>query len=284
MFVYDRVIAKQVYYYADGVDRDFDTWYEVCCVVSVSVYLFLTFRFYNQYHKIIFHLSSNAYTIRYQWVRNFLIAFVVYLVLFSGFSLYSALIRELDYKEFWWYYLLFAITVYYIAINGYSNAIANKVPFRLVANHRKIKLELGYESKKKELVIEDIEHLELTVSETTDTEIINWKNTIQNALVQQKLYEDPELSLPDLAKKLQTNPSVLSRAINKGFGQNFNDLINHYRIDAVVSLLKTGEQKRQTLLGIAYDCGFNSKATFNRAFKKRFQMSPKEWLEKEPGS
>ena len=44
--------------------------------------------------------------------------------------------------------------------------------------------------------------------------------------------------------------------------------------------LLAGEQKTQTLLGIAYDCGFNSKATFNRAFKKATGASPKEWMEK----
>jgi AraC-like DNA-binding protein len=43
--------------------------------------------------------------------------------------------------------------------------------------------------------------------------------------------------------------------------------------------LKAGEQKTQTLLGIAYDSGFNSKATFNRAFKKVTGLSPKQWLE-----
>jgi AraC-like DNA-binding protein len=67
--------------------------------------------------------------------------------------------------------------------------------------------------------------------------------------------------------------------INQGFRLNFNDLINQYRIEAVKQKLKAGEQKTQTLLGIAYDCGFNSKATFNRAFKKATGQSPKEWLE-----
>ncbi len=46
-----------------------------------------------------------------------------------------------------------------------------------------------------------------------------------------------------------------------------------------MALLKAGEQKNQTLLGIAFDCGFNSKATFNRAFKKQTGLSPKEWIE-----
>jgi AraC-like DNA-binding protein len=68
--------------------------------------------------------------------------------------------------------------------------------------------------------------------------------------------------------------------INQGFQQNFNDFINNYRIEAVKQKLQLGEQKTQTLLGIAYDCGFNSKATFNRAFKKVTGVSPKEWLQK----
>lgn len=44
-------------------------------------------------------------------------------------------------------------------------------------------------------------------------------------------------------------------------------------------MLSNGEQKQQTLLGIAFECGFNSKATFNRAFKKVTGVSPKEWLQ-----
>jgi AraC-like DNA-binding protein len=81
-----------------------------------------------------------------------------------------------------------------------------------------------------------------------------------------------------MARKLDTNVSVLSRAINQCFKQNFNDFINQRRIEAVKEKLKAGELQRQTLLGIAFDCGFNSKATFNRAFKKMTGVSPKEWL------
>jgi AraC-like DNA-binding protein len=88
----------------------------------------------------------------------------------------------------------------------------------------------------------------------------------------------PELSLTDLAKQLKTNPSILSKLINEGFGQHFNDFINEYRIRELMGKLKQGEHKQQTLLGLALDCGFNSKATFNRSFKKLTSMSPKEWM------
>ena len=109
--------------------------------------------------------------------------------------------------------------------------------------------------------------------------LAEWKPKILSLLQNEKVYEDPELSLTQMAKQLKTNPSILSKTINQGFQLNFNDFINNYRIDAVKEKLKAGEQKTQTLLGIAYDCGFNSKATFNRAFKKVTGTSPKEWME-----
>jgi AraC-like DNA-binding protein len=109
--------------------------------------------------------------------------------------------------------------------------------------------------------------------------LAEWKPKIEVLLKNEKAYEDAELSLTQVAKQLKTNPSIISKVINQGFQLNFNDFVNNHRIEAVKGKLKAGEQKTQTLLGIAYDCGFNSKATFNRAFKKATGVSPKEWME-----
>ena len=59
---------------------------------------------------------------------------------------------------------------------------------------------------------------------------------------------------------------------------NFNDYVNTHRIEAVKQKMNAGEYKTTTFLGIALDCGFNSKATFNRAFKKSTSLSPKEYV------
>jgi AraC-like DNA-binding protein len=74
---------------------------------------------------------------------------------------------------------------------------------------------------------------------------------------------------------LGVNANVLSYVINQGFGMNFNDLINSRRIEDVKRRLVAADGS--TVTEIAFDCGFNSKATFNRAFRKLTGMSPKEF-------
>jgi len=104
-----------------------------------------------------------------------------------------------------------------------------------------------------------------------------WKSKIEQLVIEQKLYLEPELSLSALATKLKTNTSVLSAAINQNFGKNFNDFVNAYRVEEVKRLLKDPSNTHLSLLGVALECGFNSKSTFNRAFKKFTGQSPKEF-------
>ena len=59
---------------------------------------------------------------------------------------------------------------------------------------------------------------------------------------------------------------------------NFNDFINEYRVKAFKTAVENGKQQKLSLLGIAYECGFNSKATFNRVFKKFAHSSPSDYL------
>ena len=61
---------------------------------------------------------------------------------------------------------------------------------------------------------------------------------------------------------------------------NFNDFVNEKRAEAVIEKLKNGEHISNTLLSIALDCGFNSKTTFNRAFKKHTGITPKQFIAK----
>lgn len=122
----------------------------------------------------------------------------------------------------------------------------------------------------------DYETIEPVVPETEW--IDKWHSTILEMIEVEKVYLDPELTLTELAKKMGTNASLLSKAVNTCFKVSFNDLINRHRVQEAIRLMAEPKYKNLNLLAIAFDAGFNSKSTFNRAFKKVTGHIPKDYL------
>ncbi|MET4074361.1 AraC family transcriptional regulator [Hymenobacter sp. UYCo722] len=100
------------------------------------------------------------------------------------------------------------------------------------------------------------------------------------ALEQESLYKDPDLTLARLAQHLDLAPNAVSQLLNAGLGQSFSDVVNGYRLDEVKRRLLTADAQRLTLLALAFDAGFNSKSTFNRVFKEKLGITPKEYQKK----
>ncbi len=94
---------------------------------------------------------------------------------------------------------------------------------------------------------------------------------------QEKLFTDAELTLNNLAGRLQLSPHQLSQVINQHYRKNFFEFVNTYRVEEVIGMLKSGAVQHSTLLGLALDAGFNSKASFNRYFKKHTGKTPSEY-------
>lgn len=100
---------------------------------------------------------------------------------------------------------------------------------------------------------------------------------LKEAVAANRLYEDPELTLATLGEKLKIHPHELSRIVNMGMEKNFSDFINEFRVRDVARKMQDPAHDQLTLLGIAYESGFNSKTTFNRVFKEMTGKTPAEY-------
>ena len=266
VFVGDKIILDEFYFYADGRDKDLSNWYQISGLISIAVYLVLSLRVYSRYRKLVFETVSYADSILFSWLKHFMVALFIILALRVLFF-----ITNPEWGEFgsqFWYYISFSFVFYYISLNGYANAIKKDVLSTEMINAHNFnyenKTENGIDAK--------------TESQIKDIEV--WKKRIVSEIEREHLYKNPKLTLSDLANRLDTTPKLVSQIVNTGFNLNFNDFVNRFRVEAVKNQLQKGKQKDLTLLAIALECGFNSKSTFNRAFKKSTSLSPKGYIEK----
>lgn len=109
-----------------------------------------------------------------------------------------------------------------------------------------------------------------------DGELI--KSSIESVLKDDKIYRDPELSLVSLSKLTGQTTHNLSQIFTSLYQSSFYDVVNKCRVEEVKLRLEEGEAVKNTLLSIAMDSGFNSKASFNRNFKKYTSFTPSNYL------
>ncbi|MEM6343176.1 MAG: helix-turn-helix domain-containing protein [Bacteroidota bacterium] len=103
------------------------------------------------------------------------------------------------------------------------------------------------------------------------------KKRLLTFMTEQQAYLDPDLSLAGLAERLDTDPRSLSQLINQGFEQSFFDFVNSQRIEHACQRLHSTTSKERNVTEIMYESGFNSKSSFNTAFKKFTQMTPSQY-------
>ena len=98
-------------------------------------------------------------------------------------------------------------------------------------------------------------------------------------LQQEQPFLDPNLSLRSLADQIDIHPNQLSWLINERMGKNFSELVNGYRVATFQQLASDPNNAHITLIGLAYESGFNSKTVFNTSFKKETGLTPRQFLQ-----
>ena len=226
---------------------------------QMLLYLAFTFQLFYNYRKRIQEFFSNTYKLELNWILSFLIVFTLLFLYSSIQDVVGSLIIDLSYTQRWWLNVFMALVVLFVGIKGYftDTTKLNKLSFTFTPNPESIP---------------EISEIKNNTSELDIEKVTNFMKT-------EKPYLNPDLNLSDLADELEMNRAQLSQIINSGFQKNFNDFINEYRVNTFKEKINSGEYKQLSLLGLAFDSGFNSKATFNRVFKKLTQTSPSEYLQ-----
>lgn len=108
-----------------------------------------------------------------------------------------------------------------------------------------------------------------------------WK-TLEKYMEENKPYLESGFSLKNLAEACGMSTNHISQVINQGSGKNFHDFVNTYRLEAFKQKVAVGAHKEFTLLALAFECGFGSKATFNKFCKKELGMTPTQYIKSLP--
>jgi len=105
----------------------------------------------------------------------------------------------------------------------------------------------------------------------------HYKQQLEDIMVSQQAYLEPNLTLPALANSVGCSVNHLSQVINAGFNMSFFDYLNSHRIDHARALLSEFKGSNGAILKIAFTVGFNSNSAFYAAFKKHVGMTPAQY-------
>lgn len=133
------------------------------------------------------------------------------------------------------------------------------------------------------LVLKDVKPLQIEQEESHSIlldkqQIASLKGELLSYFEEDEPYLNPQLTLKFVADVLGLNTNKMSYLINQAFDVNFNDFVNSYRLNHFKSIALDSKNAHLTILGLAYDSGFNSKSVFNTYFKKTEGITPKAWL------
>lgn len=171
---------------------------------------------------------------------------------------------------------IFVITVGFFGIQQKSIVTSPEVE-PIVAGTARVEVEQvsNVEAPSIKPKVEKEKYIKSGLTESKSEELYT---SLARLIAEDKVYTSSELSLSELASMLDIHPNYLSEVINKKEGRTFYDYINAFRVEEFKRLIAIPENRQFTLMSIAYDCGFNSKSSFNRYFKKITGLTPSQYV------
>ncbi|MDR6942927.1 ABC transporter permease [Mucilaginibacter pocheonensis] len=231
----------------------FQQWnpiHQILVFLSVAIYLLLCRKLIGSYYQRMNFIAGDRYRHEFQWLNRMLRNFAFLWLLWIPFTVadhfyyHHSIGGRSGYPLYLFFAVVFIRNVIVICLRPGVSRPVEKAPSQYVLIPKELKQRSAW---------------------------------LKSAMKVNRYYEDPDLSLNSLACKIKLHPHELSRIINTALKKNFNDFVNEYRVQAAARRMQDPTYDHLTLLGIAYESGFNSQSTFNRIFKQLTGKSPVEY-------
>lgn len=217
-------------------------------LLPLAVYLLLVRRLIKQFHRELPLFLSDDSRYDFRWIQ--------YLLYTASIALVLALVQGV--LDIYWYqvfdqfeplHLVLGLILFILGFNGYLQKFTYYSSF-------------------------------YGTTSTLNKDRQNWiAKQLVVLLDEQALYTNPNLSIRMLEDRLTgVSGREISQSLNHVLGKNFHTFVNEFRVEAFKRKVVSGQYQHLTLFGIASDCGFSSRATFNRVFKAHMQVSPRVYV------
>ncbi|NOY59848.1 MAG: helix-turn-helix transcriptional regulator [Calditrichaeota bacterium] len=251
-------------YFAHDASLPFRLAYSIYLFLSVIIYSVLVLFLISEHQKKLKdEFSYTSQTITLNWLKIVLFIFVITFLSFiiTGTSF---MFQATDLDPRWFSRIgltLFAFAVSYFGIKQPTLFKSNCFP----------RVEKKSDQRQKNRYERSGLNEELAK---------NYSERLQHFMKEGKPYLNPELTIKDVSDHLNISRHYITQVLNETMKKNFYTFINEYRVEEVKKRLVDHQYDHLTFSAIAYECGFNSKSSFNFIFKKSTGMTPSEFKKK----
>ena len=258
-----RIMLSRPFYY-----RTLAVVFDYVVVVQGFVYVYFSLRYIREYHARIKENYSNIDNLTLYWLRNVIvIIFSVWLLGTLEYYLFDSYYMRMYYVNFM--FAIIGLSIFYISYYMFNKR-------ELFFRSDTVRFHPDY-SPSVPVEINNSEQKDRKNDCLSDVYCMEVIEKLTAMMQTEKLYLNQNLNLEEVAQALSISRHHLSAILNNRLEISFFDFVNKYRIEEVKRMMHEPGSERLTLLAIAFDAGFNSKATFNRSFKKIEGMTPLEY-------
>jgi AraC-like DNA-binding protein len=228
---------------------------------SGTIYFLLTIKLFKKLDIHIFNNFSNTSKLDFLWIKKLILIFgVVWTALISVTVIHH--IFQLFSMVFCTDGLFLSLSIFVILIGyfGFKQKIIYGTEEIVVHENSMNNVQAKYAGSK-----------------LKETEAIKLAEQLTKHIETSKSFLNPDLALSQLATEVNISSHLLSQVINEQFNLNFFDFVNQYRVEEFKQRIVNPQYESYSLLGVAFDCGFNSKSAFNRIFKKATGLTPSQY-------